>query len=295
MHILILGGTGMLGHKMHDVLSREHEVVSTARSALSALPVEPSAFFQRGRLIDDVDAMDLERVDGLISEFAPHAVINCVGIVKQREEASDPTISIAVNALLPHQLAAVCAARRARLVHFSTDCVFSGAKGDYVEDDPSDATDLYGRTKYLGEVARDGALTIRTSIIGRELDHFGSLVEWFLRQRGAIKGFTGAIYTGLTTIRMASIVDRILVEHPELTGVYQVASAKITKFELLTMIRDRLGLHDRVSIAPDDGFLCDRSLVGDRFSAATGIDVPSWSEMIDELAEDSERYGSVTT
>lgn len=295
MHILILGGPGMLGHKMHDVLSHEHDVVSTARSPLSTLPVEPGVFLNRGRVIEGVDATDLDRLDALVSGFAPDVVVNCVGVVKQREEARDPTISIAVNALLPHQLAELCAARGARLIHFSTDCVFSGAKGDYVETDASDATDLYGRTKYLGEVAREGALTIRTSIIGRELDHFGSLVEWFLRQRGAIKGFTGAIYTGVTTIRMASIVDRILVEHPELTGVYQVASAKITKFDLLTMIRDRFGLEDQVSIAPDDGFLSDRSLVGKSFSAATGIEVPSWSEMVDELAEDSKRYGSVKT
>ena len=295
MRILILGGTGMLGHKMHDVLSRGHEVVSTTRSPVSSLEVDAGEFFRSGRLIENVDATDMHRLDGLVAGFAPDVVINCVGVVKQRDEAHDPTLAISVNALLPHQLAALSEQHDARLIHFSTDCVFSGARGDYVESDPSDATDLYGRTKYLGEVSNDGALTIRTSIIGRELDHFGSLVEWFLRQRGEVGGFTRAIYTGVTTARLASIVHRILAERPELTGVYQVASEKITKFELLTMIRDRFGLQDRVSIAPDDGLLCDRSLVGDRFSAATGIEVPPWSEMVDELAEDSKRYGSVTT
>ena len=153
--------------------------------------------------------------------------------------------------------------------------MFSGAKGDYTEDDPSDATDLYGRTKYLGEVTGQGALTIRSSIIGRELDHFQSLVEWFLRQRGEVRGFTRAIYTGVTTAQMATIVDRLLVEHPSLSGLYQVASAKISKFDLLSMIRDRFAMQDLVTLVPDDGFVCDRSLLGSRFEAATGIESPA--------------------
>jgi dTDP-4-dehydrorhamnose reductase len=295
MKVLILGGTGMLGHQMHDVLSLEHDVISTIRTPLSALPTDGSAFFLRGRLIEGVDVTDLAHLEALVAEVGPDAVVNCVGVVKQRDAAHDPLVSIAVNALLPHELARLCVANDARLIHFSTDCVFSGAKGDYAEDDRSDATDLYGRTKYLGEVTDQGALTIRSSIIGRELDHFQSLVEWFLRQRGEVRGFTRAMYTGVTTAQMASIVDELLVTHPSLSGLYQVASAKISKFDLLSMIRERSAMQDLVTVVPDDGFVCDRSLLGSRFEAATGIEVPSWDTMIAALALDSGRYGSVGT
>ena len=295
MRILILGGTGMLGHKMHDVLSRGHDVISTTRTPLSSLSVEGSGFFRRGRLIEHVDATDLHRLAGLVTENAPDAVINCVGVVKQRMVVRDAHVSISVNALLPHQLSELCATHGARMIHFSTDCVFSGAKGDYAEDDPSDATDLYGRTKYLGEVVDKGALTIRSSIVGRELDHFQSLVEWFLRQRGEVCGFTRAIYTGVTTDQMALIVNRVLVEHPSLSGLYQVASSKVSKFDLLSLIRERFAMQELVTLVPDDAFACDRSLRGERFEAATGIEVPSWDRMVTGLAQESGRYGSVRT
>jgi dTDP-4-dehydrorhamnose reductase len=294
MKVLILGSTGMLGHRMHDVLSLEHDVVSTTRTPLSTLPTDASTFFRRGRIVEGVDVNDLAHLEALVTDIGPDAVVNCVGVVKQRDAVHDPLVSIRVNALLPHELAKLCAANDARLIHFSTDCVFTGAKGDYTEDDPSDATDLYGRTKYLGEVAGRGALTIRSSIIGRELDHFQSLVEWFLRQRGEVRGFTRAIYTGVTTGEMAMIVDQLLVEHPSLSGLYQVASAKISKFDLLSMIRERFALQDLVRLVPDDGFVCDRSLHGSRFEAATGIGVPPWGTMIAALARESVRYGSVT-
>lgn len=295
MRILILGGTGMLGHKMHDVLSHEHDVVSTRRSSLAALPVDPRPFFRQGRLIEGVDTTDLVSLRALIADLRPEAVVNCVGIVKQRNAAHDAAASIAVNALFPHQLADICASRGARLIHFSTDCVFGGSTGGYTEHDPSDAVDLYGRTKYLGEVEGDGVLTIRSSIIGRELDHFQSLLEWFLQQRGEVRGFTRAIYTGLTTLQMASLVGRLLVEHRHVSGIYQVASQKISKFDLLLMIREHFGLQARIELIPDDTFVCDRSLRGDRFLAATGMEIPPWEDMVGRLAEDARRYRSVAS
>jgi dTDP-4-dehydrorhamnose reductase len=290
MMILILGGTGMLGHKMHEVLSKEHEVVSTTRRPLSDLPVDPSGFLHKGSVIEGVDASRIEALGRVVADVEPDALINCVGVIKQRDAAHDPIPSISINALLPHQLAELCAARGTRLVHFSTDCVFSGARGDYTEESISDATDLYGRSKFLGEVSDEQALTIRSSIIGRELDHFGSLVEWFLRQRGEIKGFTHAIYTGVTTSQMSLIVGRLLIEHPQLTGTYQIASDKVSKYELLMMIRGAFGLEDRIQIEPSDELVCDRSLRGDRFLAATGIAVPPWPDMLKELAGDADHY-----
>ncbi len=290
MRVLVLGGTGMLGHKVHEILSSDHDVVSTTRSPLDARPVNAAEFFARGKVIEGVDAADVRHLEDIIRREKPDALVNCIGIVKQRQSAQDRIQSIAINSLLPHQLAATCETHGVRFVHFSTDCVFSGSKGDYVEDDPSDATDLYGRTKYLGEVSTRNAITIRTSLIGRELAHFASLVEWFLVQRGEVFGYTDAIYTGLTTAQMARIVARILEDPRDIAGVYQVASQKITKFDLLTLIRDAFGLKGVIDVVPDTGHGCDRSLRGDRFTAATGIAVPTWPEMIDELARDASRY-----
>ena len=294
MRVLILGATGMLGHKMHDVLSREHDVTSTTRSVLATLPTDPAPFFRLGRVVERFEATDLTALDSLLVDVDPAAVINCIGVIKQREAAHDAITSITINALFPHQLVEVCAARGIRVIHFSTDCVFSGERGDYTEDDTSDALDLYGRTKYLGEVSDPGSLTIRSSIIGRELANFRSLLEWFLRQRGEVRGFTRAIYTGLTTVEMARSVDRVLVDHPDLEGLYQVASEKISKYNLLEMVGQHFGLQALVKLWPDETFACDRSLRGDRFVAATGIKVPAWEDMIGELAADGARYGSVT-
>lgn len=288
MRILILGASGMLGHKMHETLARTHEVVSTTRGTLDELPTVAEQFFARGGLREGFDATTSGGLEALLGELEPEAVVNCIGVIKQRDAAHDALESIAINSLFPHQLASVCSPRGVRVVHFSTDCVFSGDKGSYTEDDLSDARDLYGRTKYLGELEGEGVLTVRSSIIGRELANFESLVEWFLAQRGSIRGFSRAIYSGLTTLEMAKLVQRLLEEHPGLSGVWHIASGAVSKHELLLMMRDCFG-HD-VEIAVDDTFVCDRSLDGRRFLAATGIEVSSWEEMVVAMAEDGVHY-----
>jgi len=293
MRVVILGGTGMLGHAVHRHLAGGHDVVSTMRGSLADLPVDPRPFFAEGRVVEHVDATDVERLRALLDELRPEAVLNAIGVIKQRVEANDPVTSIEVNALFPHLAARAAAEVGARMIHVSTDCVFSGDRGSYTEDDDADAQDLYGRTKFLGEVRTPGALTLRTSIVGRELHHFDSLVEWFLRQRGTGPGFTKAIYSGLTTGTFADVLERVLVEQPDLSGLLQVASTPIAKFDLLAMIRERMGLEDRIDLVPDDAFVSDRSLVGERFRAATGIPVPSWPDMIDQLVADADLYRSV--
>jgi dTDP-4-dehydrorhamnose reductase len=216
-------------------------------------------------------------------------VINAIGVVKQRHAAKESIASIETNALFPHRLALACRESNARLVHLSTDCVFSGRRGRYAEDDFPDADDLYGRTKLLGEVGDTGCVTLRTSIIGLELSRRKSLVEWFLAQRGPIRGYRRAIYTGFTTLEMARIVERVLQHLPARSGVYQASSAPIDKYRLLVMLRDRLGRD--LPIEPDDDFHCDRSLLSPRFQADFAYTPPDWPQMIDELAQQiQERY-----
>lgn len=220
----------------------------------------------------------------LLDHERPDVVINCVGIIKQIKEAHDPIPSIAINALWPHRLAAACRARQMRLVHFSTDCVFSGERGPYSETDVADARDLYGRTKFLGEVPGPGCLTIRSSVIGHEIRGGASLLEWFLRQRqGDAKGFARALYTGLTCNEMAVIVGRILEAFPGLDGMWQIASQPIDKFTLLSKINVAYKLG--VDLERDESFHCDRRLNGERFAATTGIVPRDWDSMIASMRD----------
>lgn len=282
MKILILGGDGMLGHELLASWAGRHDVRVTLRRPVDAYAAY--GLFSAKNAIGGVEASDLPRVASVVRAAAPDAVVNCVGIVKQRQEAKAAIPSIEINALLPHRLAELCDEVGARLVHLSTDCVFSGRTGNYRETDVPDPVDLYGRSKLLGEVEHAPGVTVRSSIIGLELSRKTGLVEWFLAQRGMIRGFRRAIYTGFTTREMGRIIERLLLQHPDVHGVWQVASAPITKYDLLVQLSARLGRTD-VEIAPDDEFICDRSLCGDRFAAATGYEAPSWDVMLAELAD----------
>lgn len=279
MKILILGGDGMLGHQLLKFLHPRHDVKVTLRQDLGAY--SQYGLFNRENSYDAIDIRSLERVVEVMADFRPEAVINAVGIVKQRPDAKESIPSLEINALLPHRLAVLCKGIGARLIHLSTDCVFSGKKGNYLESDPSDAEDLYGKTKFLGEVHDANCLTLRTSIIGRELSRNKSLLEWFLAQTGMVKGFTNAIYTGFTTLEMSRIIERMLLEYPEAYGVYQVSSDPINKYDLLLLFREKLG-HE-IEIVPNDTFRCDRSLDSTRFRKEFNYSPSAWHEMIEEL------------
>jgi dTDP-4-dehydrorhamnose reductase len=219
----------------------------------------------------------------VINDFKPEVVINAVGIIKQREDANAYIPNLEINALMPHKLSKLCENAGARLIHLSTDCVFSGNKGNYVEDDFPDVVDLYGRCKYLGEVKSKHCVTFRTSIIGMELLYKKSLIEWFLSQKGNMRGFSKAIYTGVTTMEMARVIENVLVNHTDLSGVYHLASEPISKYVLLRKLAKQLNLTS-ITIEPDDTLVCDRSLCGEKFKRETGYEVPSWDDMIYELA-----------
>jgi dTDP-4-dehydrorhamnose reductase len=281
MRVLILGAAGMLGHQLCLQFRDRYETWATVRKLNQAdglhhlLPSE--------RLLEGVDAFQIQSVIAALAQVKPDVIINCIGIIKQLQSARNPIISLTVNALFPHHLYQLAQVSGARLIHFSTDCIFSGRKGMYTEDDISDAEDLYGRTKFLGELAGDGALTIRSSIIGRELSTRSGLVEWFLSNEGGkVRGFRKAIYSGFTTPVMAEIISNLLEHHPQLSGVYQISSEPINKYELLLLARDAFGAN--ITIETDDDFVIDRSLDSSRFRAETGFTPPSWEKMIDDLA-----------
>jgi dTDP-4-dehydrorhamnose reductase len=282
MRVLILGAGGMLGHKVWEVFRERFDCRAAMRTRL------PLPLFDDERVIDGFEATNFDAARQLITSIEPDVVVNCIGLVKQLTAALDPIASITLNALFPHIVARACAEAGARMIHISTDCVFAGTRGHYTENDLPDAADLYGRTKLLGEVT-DGALTIRTSLIGRELRATSGLVEWFLSNRGGtVRGFTNAIFSGVTTATLASILAEVIEQQPDMRGLYHVAAAPISKYDLLMMLNAAIGAG--VVITPDDGFVIDRSLDATRFQAATGLQPPEWPEMIAALAAESPRY-----
>ncbi len=282
MKILILGGEGMLGHELLLSLSQRHSVKATVRQ--SPLAYAQFGLFNETNTYFDVDVLDQNNLMQAMVDFQPEAVINAVGIVKQRHLAKESIPSLEINALLPQRLSLICRAIGARLIQLSTDCVFSGKKGFYTEEDKPDPEDIYGQTKLLGEVNNQHAVTIRSSIIGLELTRKTSLIEWYLAQKGEIKGFRKAIYSGITTMEMSRLIELILTRHPDLHGIWHVASKPINKFDLLNVLNARLQ-RDDIKIIPSDELVCDRSLCGDKFTKLTGYKPPTWDQMLTELAE----------
>lgn len=280
--VLVLGATGMLGHVVLRVLAEDNALdpVGTVRSPGSArlFPEE-----LRGRLLSGVDADSVDSLIGALATIRPNIVINCIGLVKQFSSAEDPLAALPINAILPHRLMRLCGMSGARLIHISTDCVFSGRTGMYRETDPSDATDLYGKSKFLGEVDATHAITLRTSMIGHEMSGAHGLLEWFLSQSGSVRGFRKAIFSGLPTVELASVIRDHVIPHPELRGVYHVVAEPIAKYDLLHLFAKEY--KHSIRIDPDDDFRIDRSLNGERFRAATGYQAPAWPDLVRRMRE----------
>ena len=289
--VIVLGAAGMLGHKMFQTLRERFEgVFCTVREDASKAPLDHVELLHGNDVFQGVDVTDFLSLEAVLSTFRPEFVVNCVGVIKQRAEAVSPIPSITINSLLPHKLAQIAAHWGGRVIHFSTDCVFSGKCGSYVEEDLSDAEDLYGKTKFLGEVAAANALTLRTSIIGRELTEHRSLLDWFLAQdHKTVRGYRRVIYSGVTTNYLAEQVASIIQEHPGLNGLYQVASDPISKYDLLCLLREAYRLD--VLIEPDDLEVSDRSMRCDRLREAIAYKCPTWPVLANQLAEDKTPYG----
>lgn len=290
MRILILGITGMLGHKLCQVLSSKFNVTGTVKGDNNVIKsLKSYEFFINTQIIPKVDARTISSIESVVNEVKPEVVINCIGIVKNIPEEKDVVLNIMVNALFPHQLHDVCKENNIRLIHISTDCIFSGEKGNYTENDLPNAYDVYGKTKYLGELSGENTLTIRTSLIGRELFGKAGLVEWLISNNSKIvKGFTNAIFSGFTTLQFAHIIADILLHHPDLNGIYNISSEPISKFDLLTLLCNGMKLD--IDIEKSDIPYCDRSLDSKAYRNATGFVSPSWDYLINQFVSDVLKY-----
>lgn len=278
MRVLVLGVNGMLGSAVFRAFDEHasHEVWGLLRNDSFLSYFSP---LQQRRILIGVDVLDEVALCDAFERVRPEVVINCVGLIKQKIHAEDPLAVLPINAMLPHRLAAFCAPRSIRLIQISTDCVFSGRKGMYTEADSSDAEDLYGKSKYIGELHDlKHAVTLRTSIVGRELNTSRALIDWFLAQQGVVHGFRRSIFSGITTLELAHVIRDVVLLNPQLHGLYHVSSAPISKFELLKLVAREY--EKMIEVLPDDQLVIDRSLDSTRFYQATGYMAPTWESMV---------------
>ncbi len=287
MRILVFGASGMLGHKLVQTLAKDADLWTTVRSNFSS--ISKYSIIDESKCILNIDATDVPTIWRAIDSVKPDVVINAIGIVKQLPTSKDVISALTVNSIFPHRLAQLSAEFGYRLITLSTDCVFDGSKGNYSEDDLPNASDLYGKSKNLGEVDCETALTLRTSIIGREIGTAHSLVEWFLSNKGkSVPGFTNAMYTGFPTIVLADIIRSLIFDFPDLSGIYHVSSEPISKYDLLLLLNE---FYDAgIKIEPSDEVRIDRSLNSNRFRRATGFEPEDWQRMIERMAYDPTPY-----
>jgi len=280
--ILVIGASGMIGSTVLRILSEktEWEVFGSVRDE------NLSRFFSASIAQRLFSCVDVEREDALVrilDRIQPDLLVNCAGLTKHKPEADDPLVSIPINALIPHKLSGLCKLIGSRLIHISTDCVFSGKKGGYLEDDFADALDVYGRSKLLGEVAYPHTITLRTSTIGHELQSKFGLLDWFLSQKGSCKGYSRAIFSGLPTVVFAKVIRDIVIPHHELSGLYHVSAKPINKFDLLELIAKVYS--KKIEIVQDDQLVIDRSLDCSKFQKVTGFIAPEWPDLIKTMHE----------
>jgi dTDP-4-dehydrorhamnose reductase len=290
MRVLVLGAAGMLGHTLVDILAGRTglDVVGTVRDPA------PLAAHRTGTtpvtIHPGIDVARPGTLEAVLDDVRPDVIVNAIGIVKQVPAGADPVATIEINALLPHRLARLAAAQNARLIHVSTDCVFSGRGGGYTEDDAPDPVDLYGRTKLLGEVIDGDALTIRTSLVGHELATRHGLVDWFLAQTGTVPGYSRAVFSGLPTVELARVIADEVLPRPALRGLIHVGAAPIAKLDLLALVADRYAA--AATLEPRHEPVLDRSLDARRFTDATGDRAPAWPDLVAAMHDDAvARYG----
>ena len=273
----------MLGHKAFELLNLndKYEVFGTLRNEKDIKKYFSESKNSRN-IFSGIDALNLNTVLALIDKLSPDIVLNCIGIIKQLKESHNALLSIEVNSLFPHKLAAHLEGSKTRLIHISTDCVFSGEKGNYIESDYSDAKDLYGKTKYLGELVNySNCVTLRTSIIGPELKTKLSLLEWFLSQNVSVNGYINAIYSGLTTTELIKVIDTYIIPQNNQNGLYHISSEPISKHDLLAKIAREFKFD--IIIHRTETFFNNKSLNSQKFTKDFGYQKKSWNKMIREM------------
>ena len=285
MRVLILGASGMLGFQLLKFGSKVSHVSVFGVVRNKASLESKFGFINTNNIFELDDIQNFSGLNEIIGRISPDVIINAIGIVKQSDIASNAIVSLEINSLLPHKLALICQNVNARFIHISTDCVFDGKKGNYKLNDDSNALDLYGKSKFLGEVAYDNSITLRTSIIGHEISGQNlGLLDWFLNSKSSVLGYTKAIFSGVTTFELARIIFENVLPKEHVSGLFQVSSLPINKYELLKIVRENY--HLNTDIIPSENVKIDRSLDGTEFNQVFNYSPPTWPKMIEEFYND---------
>jgi dTDP-4-dehydrorhamnose reductase len=287
MKILIFGIGGMLGHKIFQRIQKvsDFEVFGTMRA-----DSPPTIFKDNKNIFFNIDCENLDTISNLLESVKPDLVFNCIGLIKQKIEDCPKSITqaIKINALFPQKLSLFSRIYNFRLIHFSTDCVFSGEKGNYTTFDVPDSIDLYGQSKFLGEIQAPNTLTIRTSIIGHEINSSLSLVDWFLSQKNEVFGYKNAFFSGLPTIEIAEILLKYIIFNKNINGLMHISGPTISKYDLLVLIARQY--NKKIIINETSEFIMNRSLDCSLFSDIVGYKAKPWPELIHMMYEDSDFY-----
>lgn len=279
MRILVLGSQGLIGRTIFRVLSDAPSLKVFGVVRCERVHVASQKY--SGNIICGVDVLDESKLINAFSYVKPEVVINCVGLTKHKDNGFQPFQTIKINSLYPHFLSQISKIFDARLIHLSTDCVFSGKRGFYSEADVPDADDLYGRSKVLGEVSYGDSLTIRTSTIGHELDSSSGLLNWFLSQNDRCSGYSRAIFSGLPTVVLAEVLRDYVLNNKSIKGLYHIAAEPINKYDLLKLIAKQY--NKKIKIEIDDNFEINRSLNSQKFNDITDFHCPDWPNLIEQM------------
>jgi dTDP-4-dehydrorhamnose reductase len=288
MKVCVLGAGGLLGHMLIRVLSESNDVFGTTREKPN-ISSPLANFLSLEKWIGGVDASVPHSIEKIFDTDQFDVAINCIGLIKQRDSIVSDSETMLINGEFPHHLAQIANSHDTQVIHISTDCVFSGTKGSYLESDTPDPVDVYGKSKLLGELIDSNNLTLRTSHIGRELTVKKSFVEWLVSQRGGhVNGYSHAIYSGLTTQALARTISKLLLGNSHLTSLFHVSSQPISKLEIINKLNELLDL--QLTVTPDASVQINRSLNSEKFQNATSISPQTWDEMLSDLCQDQKTY-----
>ena len=286
MKILVTGIDGMIGHKIVQSLSKEFQVFGSTRKKIKSINIGA----EKCEIINHDFITDNKL--GLIDEIDPDIIINCVGITIRRGLNNSIENTKKLNSDLPHKLNHWVETNNKKLIHLSSDCVFSGKKGNYSDDSIPDANDLYGISKSNGEVTGNNALTIRCSIVGREIYNHTELFEWLYSMKNQkIEGYKNVIYSGVTSTWMGKTINHIIKNNIDLTGIYNISAVPISKYDLLVKLADIFDLNVDISI--NSNIKSNKVLISKKFTEITGINSPNWNDLIVDFKADSDKFSTI--
>jgi len=293
LKILILGAGGMLGHKLYQTLSKTYDdVIPVFRK--NKEHYHKFNLYKPEKMIGNTDVTDQSKLLAVLNSVKPDIICNCIGKTTRKINSEDSQSVIYLNSFLPHFISKWSSENNSYFIHFSTDCVFSGKNGPYKPNDFRDSRDLYGLSKILGETNSKYGLTIRTSIVGREIENQTEFFEWiFSSKNKSVSGYKNVFYSGVTTNYLSEVVAQLITKDSKSHGLLQVASPPISKLNLIKKVNSLFGLGMKINT--DASKVSNKILSPVKFTITSGIKTQTWDEMLNTLKKENSYYENLNT